>query len=127
MDRTPQRGDSAWALGLTDGTEPVGQGRAAAPGEDPWALPPRPRVRRTTDTGPVAVVEQPPAPPVSALATSIVAAAVSASFATVAYAQSRRVENLKPRPQATWTRDVTPVERVDPLQARAVLEELAGL
>lgn len=124
MERTPERTDAAWVLGVDD-TPPTGAHRATAPVTDPWALPPRPR-RRTGDTGPIEVVE-PPAPPVSALSTSIVAAAVSASFATVAYAQSLRAENLKPRPQATWTRDVSPVERVDPMQARAVLEELRGL
>lgn len=125
MERTPERTDAAWILGVDD-TPPTGQHRAASAVQDPWALPPRARLRRAGDTGAVAVVEQ-PAPPVSAISTSIVAAGVSAAFATIAYAQSRRAENLKPRPQASWTRDVSPVERVDPLQARAVLEELRGL
>jgi hypothetical protein len=125
MERTPERADASWILGVDD-TPPSGQHRATAPVQDPWSLPPRSRLRRAGDPEPATVDEQ-IAPPVSAISTSIVAAAVSAAFATVAYAQSRRAENLKPRPQASWTRDVSPVERVNPLQARAVLEELRGL
>lgn len=125
MERTSERTDAAWILGVDD-TPPTGQHRATAPLQDPWALPPRPRPRRTGDIAPGPALD-PPEPPVSAISTSIVAAAVSATFATVAYSQSLRAENLKPRPQASWTRDVSPVERVDPMQARAVLEELRGL
>ncbi|GEL47157.1 hypothetical protein CHO01_22730 [Cellulomonas hominis] len=58
---------------------------------------------------------------------SVLSGCVSAAFATLAYAQSLRLENLNPRPRPTWTRVVAQADRVDATAARSVLDELRGL